>query len=122
MFRIQCRQLPVPPWTSTSGAPLPQMCQTTSPAPFGVVRRVLARSTAATVSAGITGPGVASREYSCTLIDASFLLCHAIAKIVGIRHPLCGSLSSGTRYRLEESHEILGDMIDVGRVATGKLP
>src|SRR3954447_6654524 len=98
------------------------MCQTTSPAPFGVVRRVLTRSTAATMSAGVAAPAVVSREYSCTLMDASLLLRHAIAKIGGVRHPLCGSLSSRPRHRFQESHKILGDMIDMGRVATGQLP
>ena len=34
--------------------PAPQMRQTTSPAPFGVVRRVLARSSAAMNSAGVS--------------------------------------------------------------------
>src|SRR5689334_21058984 len=53
-LRAQCIQLPVPPCNSTNGSPLPQLRQTTSPAPFGVVWRVLARSRAAMKSAGVT--------------------------------------------------------------------
>ena len=52
MLRTQCIQLPVPPCSSTSGGPEPQIRQTSVPASLDVVRRVLARSIAATKSAG----------------------------------------------------------------------
>src|SRR3954464_15144773 len=52
-LRAQCIQLPVPPCNRTSGEPLPQLRQTTSPPPLGVVWRVLARSSAVMNSAGV---------------------------------------------------------------------
>ena len=51
MLRTQCIQLPVPPWSRTSGAPVPHTRHTTSPA---VVRCVLVRSSAAMNSAGVS--------------------------------------------------------------------
>src|SRR5205823_5496570 len=52
MLRTQCSQLPVPPWSSTSGSPRPNTRQTISPWPAGVARRVPARSISAMNSAG----------------------------------------------------------------------